>query len=235
MKYINTSLRHYVLPNIFDDGWKFISFMIVITLLAAIIWIPAGVVLFLLTAWCFYNFRDPQRVTPLISDAVIAPADGIVSAIIKEKGPDCLGLGHKTFIKICITPRFFDSNVYRCPIKSKVNKYFYDCGKRFSASFAKENIAQETLSVLFKTSTGQECVLRQTAVFCSPRLKPIFKQGEEILAGKRIGFSRFGAYTDILLPEKTTITACLGQTLISGETIIADLQSDAPRIEGEIR
>ena len=56
-----------------------------------------------------------------------------------------------------------------------------------------------------------------------------------MLTGSRFGHTRFGAYIDLFLPEKIEPQVCIGQTMIAGETIIADIKSDAPRIEGEIR
>ena len=61
------------------------------------------------------------------------------------------------------------------------------------------------------------------------------KKGDEYLTGQRIGSIRFGGYVDIFLPEKVCPQVCVGQTVIAGETVIADIKSDAPRLEGEIR
>ena len=87
----------------------------------------------------------------------------------------------------------------------------------------------------FKNISGKEFVIEQTSTFCAPRIKYSLKKGDEFSAGQRFGIMRFGGFTDIYLPEKSAITVCIGQTLIGGETIIADLNSDAPRIDGEIR
>ena len=46
---------------------------------------------------------------------------------------------------------------------------------------------------------------------------------------------RFGGYIDLFLPDKVEPQVCVGQKMIAGETIMADIKSDAPRIEGEIR
>ena len=91
------------------------------------------------------------------------------------------------------------------------------------------------MSALFKTSNNHEFALQQTAVFCAYRIKNNLKKGDEFLTGQRFGLIRFGGYTDLYLPEKTSLNVCVGQTLIGGETIVADFNSDAPRIDGEIR
>ena len=103
MKSVSTA---FSFPDIDDDGWKFVSIMTVLTVIFALVWLPLGGVLFVLDIWCFLSFRNPQRVTPVLSGAVIAPADGMIISINKEKGPDCVGLQNKTFHKIHL--RFHD-------------------------------------------------------------------------------------------------------------------------------
>ena len=40
---------------------------------------------------------------------------------------------------------------------------------------------------------------------------------------------------DVYLPEGIEPQVCLGQTMVAGETIIANLASDASQVKGEIR
>lgn len=235
MKSVDTSLRHYLFPNINEDGWKFVSIMAVISVILLLTWLPLGYVSFFLTIWCFYCFRDPVRITPILSGAVIAPADGTIVSINKEKGPDSLGLQNKNWTRVCIYTGFFDAPINRIPIKSTVRKTFYDCGKNFSGSNDRNNIGNETFLFLLKHSEGAEFVIKQTATFCSKRVVSKVKKGDEFNAGQKFGFIRFGGFVDIYLPDKVEPQVCVGQRTIAGETIIADIKSDAPRIEGEIR
>lgn len=235
MKSVDTSLHHYFFPNINEDGWKFVSILAVVTLIAALIWFPLGCFSFIITVWCFYSFRDPVRVTPIRSDAVIAPADGHIVSISREKGPEVLGLGRKNFTRICIFSSLFDVHINRIPIKSTVYKMFYDAGKAFSGATDKNNIGNERMLIALKHGSGLFFILQQTATVCRHRIVAKIKNGDELLAGQRFGFIRFGSYVDIFLPEKAEPQVCVGQYLIGGETILADIKSDAPRIEGEIR
>ena len=235
MKSVDTSFHHYIFPNINEDGWKFISFMAAISLILALLWLPLGGISFLITIWCFYCFRDPTRVTPVLSGAVVAPADGYIISINRENGPDALGLQNKKFTKICIFCSLFDAQISRMPIKAKISKIFYDGGKNFTGSTDKNNIGNERFLFSLRQNEGFEFVLQQTAVFCNHRIKNSLKKGDELLAGQRFGFIRFGGYVDIFLPEKVEPQVCIGQKMIAGETIIADVKSDAPRIEGEVR
>lgn len=235
MKSVDTSIHHYLLPNINEEGWKFVSILALITLIMALIWTPLGLISLGLTVWCFYNYRDPMRVTPVNSGFVIAPTDGKIVAISREKGPDALGLGRKNFTRISIYSSPFDVHINRMPIKSTISQIFYDSGKKCSASFDKNNIHNEKMLILANHSGGLMFVLQLTSLFCSKRIFTRIKRGDEFLSGQKWGYSRFGGYVDILLPEKIEPQVCVGQSMIGGETIIADIKSDAPRMEGEIR
>ena len=235
MKPIKTSLHNYLFPNINEDGWKFVSVMALISMTLALIWFPLGCLSFILTILCFYCFRDPQRVTPVLSGAVIAPADGLIVSITKEKGPDALGSQNKTYTKVTIYNSLFDQHINRIPLKSKVHKKFYDEGKKYTGKFDKNNMGNERMLITLRHSEGAEILLQQTAVFCNKRIKDKMTLGKEFNAGERFGFIRFGGYIDLFLPDKVEPQVCVGQKMIAGETIMADIKSDAPRIEGEIR
>ena len=235
MKSVNTSFHYHLFPNIHDDGWKFVSIMAFFSVILALIWLPLGYIAFFATIWCFYCFRDPVRVTPVLSSAVIAPSDGIIVSIDKEKGPDALGLQNKKFVRVCIYTSVFDTVINRIPIKSTVRKIFYDCGKKFSGSCDKNNIGNETLLFSLKSNEGLDFAIRMTATFCTKRVVSRVRIGDSFDAGQKFGIIRFGGYTDIYLPEKVEPQVCVGQRMIAGETIMADTKSDAPRIVGDIR
>lgn len=234
MKAVDVSLRRYLFPNINEDGWKIISVLALFSIVLAMLWIPLGGISFLITVWSFYCFRDPIRVTPVLSDAVVAPADGIVVSINREKGPDVLGLGNKNYIRLCIYSSLFDAQINRIPIKGKISKTFYDAGKCFSGTLNKNTLGNEKMLIALR-SANYEFVIQQTATFCSKRIVSKVKIGDEFLTGQRFGFIRYGGYVDLFLPDKIEPQVCVGQQMIAGETVMASVKSDAPRIEGEIR
>ena len=60
-------------------------------------------------------------------------------------------------------------------------------------------------------------------------------EGMEYRAGERFGLIRFGSRLDVYLPEGVEPQVCLGQTMVAGETVIANLNSNAPQMKGIIR
>ena len=60
-------------------------------------------------------------------------------------------------------------------------------------------------------------------------------EGMEFKAGERFGMIRFGSRLDVYLPEGVEPQVCLGQTMVAGETILANLNSDAAQVKGVMR
>lgn len=113
MKTVDISWRRYVLPNINKEGWKFFGIFAAITALLAMIWEPLGVIGLVCTVWCYYFFRDPERVTPEIKDVVVSPADGIVQMITKVKAPEELDMGDEEFTRVSVFMSVFNVHVNR--------------------------------------------------------------------------------------------------------------------------
>ena len=86
-----------------------------------------------------------------------------------------------------------------------------------------------------KTKKGVEILFVQIAGLVARRILCDVKEGDEVLAGQRYGIIRFGSRTDIYLPNGVNPQVCIGQRLIGGETILADLSSKQKALEGEIR
>lgn len=234
MKAVDISLRRYLFPNINEDGWKFISILALVSIVLTIVWMPLGCASFLITVLSFYCFRDPVRITPILSDVVVAPADGLIVSINREKGPDVLGLGNKIFTRVCIFSGLFDSHINRLPIKGRISKTFYDAGKKFSGFLNKNALGNEKMLLAWRKE-NYDFALQQTALICNHRVINKVKIGDELQTGERCGFIRYGGYIDLFLPDKVEPQVCVGQQMIAGETVIANIKSDAPRIEGEIR
>ena len=106
MSVIN-SIRKQI-PPIHPEGYVFIAIFAVVTLVLGWIYDPLFWVGLVLTIWCAYFFRDPQRVTPLEEGLVISPADGMVSAVGPAAPPPELGLGAEPLLRISIFMSVFD-------------------------------------------------------------------------------------------------------------------------------
>jgi len=65
----------------------------------------------------------------------------------------------------------------------------------------------------------------QIAGLVARRIVSFVKPKQILRTGERFGLIRFGSRVDIYLPNEVKPLVCLGQTMVSGETVIADLTS----------
>lgn len=235
MKQVDLSWRRYVLPKIHNEGWKFVGIFAAVTALLAMIWTPLGIIGTICTVWCYYFFRDPERVTPQIKDVVVSPADGIVSMITKVKAPEELDIGDKEFTRISVFMSVFNVHVNRAPAEGTITRAVYVPGKFFNATLDKASKDNERQLLAMRTVSGKEIAFVQIAGLIARRILCFADKGKEYKAGERFGLIRFGSRLDVYLPEGVEPKVCLGQTMIAGETVIANLTSTEPRVEGVIR
>ena len=235
MKTIDISLRRYILPNINNEGWRFVGIFAAATILLALLWQPLGWLGLVLTVWCYYFFRDPERVTPNIDNVVVSPADGIVQMITKVKAPEELGLGDNKFTRVSIFMSVFNVHVNRAPAEGKIIKSVYVPGKFFNATLDKASKDNERQLLAMETKSGKQIAFVQIAGLIARRILCHAKEGQSYKAGERFGLIRFGSRLDVYLPEGVEPQVCLGQIMTAGETVIANLTSDSKQVEGVIR
>jgi phosphatidylserine decarboxylase len=184
-----------------------------------------GLIGLVLTLWCIFFFRDPERVIPTEVNAIISPADGVVTKI--EYGvaaPDDLGYGDKKWNKMSVFLNVFNVHVNRTPVAGTITKVSYKPGKFLSANDAGASSENERNSIVVKTPAGDEIIFVQVAGLVARRIVSDAKEGQEVKAGDRYGIIRFGSRADLYFPNNVEIKAMLGQTMIGGETIIARIK-----------
>lgn len=235
MKTIDISWRRYILPNINNEGWRFVGIFAAVTALLAMMWQPLGWIGLVLTIWCFYFFRDPERVTPEIEDVVVSPADGIVQMIAKVKAPEELGLGDTKFTRVSVFMSVFNVHVNRAPAQGKIIKSVYVPGKFFNATMDKASKDNERQLLAMETKSGKNIAFVQIAGLIARRILCQASEGMEYRAGERFGLIRFGSRLDVYLPEGVEPQVCLGQIMIAGESVIANLTSKVEAVKGVIR
>ncbi|NQW01178.1 MAG: phosphatidylserine decarboxylase [Rhodospirillales bacterium] len=216
-------------------GWPFIA---IFALVAAGLWywhFAAGLVGCVLTLWCIYFFRDPDRFTPTREGLVICPADGVVQSVVRAVPPPELEMGDTPRTRIAVFMNVFDVHVNRVPIDGKITKVSYRPGKFFNASLDKASIDNERMSLKVTSDDGTEIGFVQIAGLVARRILCHAKVGDSYRAGERFGMIRFGSRVDVFLPDGIEPLVCVGQTTLAAETVLADLKSSEKARDGEIR
>ena len=60
-------------------------------------------------------------------------------------------------------------------------------------------------------------------------------EGTALTTGQRFGMIRFGSRLDVYLPDGAQPLVAVGQTMVAGETVLADLSSSEPARTGVAR
>jgi phosphatidylserine decarboxylase len=184
-------------------------------------WVSALGVVF--TLFCLYFFRDPERVAPLRPNAVLAPADGHVTSVISAVPPAELGLGLEPRHRVAIFLSVLDVHVNRMPTSGTVTRIAYRHGKFLNASLDKASDDNERNAIALKLADGRDLAVVQIAGLIARRILCDAHEGDTVVAGARFGIIRFGSRTDVYLPHGVTPIVSVGQTMIGGETVIAEL------------
>lgn len=238
MKNTDLSWRRYLLPPINPEGWKFIGIFAAISALLGVLFTPLGWIGAGATIWCFYFFRDPERVTPDTGkdNLVISPADGIVQMITTVKAPEELEMGDEEFTRISIFMSVFNVHVNRVPATGKITKTVYVPGKFFNATLDKASKDNERQILLVETKKDKKLIpFVQIAGLVARRILCEAVEGQEFSAGERFGLIRFGSRLDVYLPKGIEPRVSVGQTMVAAETILATLDSTQVKIEGVAR
>ena len=207
------------------EGIKFILIFSVISLILFFIYIPLGWVGIGLTIWCYYFFRDPKRTIPVRDGLLVSPADGVISLIKKTMPPPELDIEKEELTRISVFMNVFNCHVNRSPIAGKVIEINYRPGKFFNASLDKASVDNERNSLVLQIPDGRQIVVVQIAGLVARRIVSFVKPKQTLRIGQRFGLIRFGSRVDIYLPTGVQPLVCIGQTMVSGETVIADLKS----------
>lgn len=217
------------------EGRKFVAIFAGIALVLFVIWEPLGWIGIGLTVWCYYFFRDPQRVTPTREGLMVSPADGVVSLLEPAVPPVELDLGDQPMTRVSVFMSVFNCHVNRLPLAGRILTVVYRPGKFLNASLDKASSDNERNGLAVETADGRRYGVVQIAGLVARRILCEVKPGQQLMTGERFGLIRFGSRLDIYLPEGVHPLVCIGQTMVAGETVIADLTSAEPARLGGMR
>ena len=221
-------LRDTFLKPMHPEGYRFVGIFAAITLALFLIWPVLGWIGIGLTIWCYYFFRDPKRSVPLGDSLILSPADGVVSLIEPAVPPAELGMGPQALTRVSVFMSVFNCHVNRMPVGGRIEAIAYRPGKFVSASLDKASADNERNSLCITMADGRKLAVVQIAGLVARRIVCFTQIGQSLRTGDRFGLIRFGSRLDVYLPVGVAPMVALGQSMIGGETVIADLATGAP-------
>ncbi len=207
-------------PFFAKEGWVHIAISLVLALavqvfagfyLAIPFWIVAVFVL--------QFFRDPARTIPQGEGEIVCPAHGkvVFTGITDDPYLD------RKALKISIFMNVFSVHSNFSPYAGVIQKIWYHSGKFVNAALDKASEENERNAIWIKTDDNQDIVFVQIAGLVARRILCHVSESESLDRGQRYGFIRFGSKVDVFLPETAKSAVSIGDTVMSGNDIIAQL------------
>jgi phosphatidylserine decarboxylase len=200
------------------EGWPFIFPAAALACILAVMgWWTATAILAAGALACLGFFRDPERMTPDVAGAVLAPADGKVMGIASV---DDAWVGDAVRLSIFLSP--LDVHINRTPIGGLVRSVEYAAGE-FKAAWKAEASEVNERCTLALEADATRVAVRQIAGTLARRIVCRARTGDKLAAGQRYGLIRFGSRTDLFVPRDAALRVRVGDRVRGGESIVAML------------
>ena len=209
-----------IFPKLHNEGYRFLVIFVASTIVLYFIHGFFGFLGLIITVWCYYFFRDPDRISIEDNNYLTSPADGEVLQVLETNGPKELGLEDKKFKKISIFMNVFDCHVNRSPCSGSISEILHKPGKFINASLDKSSEDNERTYYKIKSNIGEDVIVVQIAGLIARRIVTEVDKNQKLKQGSRIGMIRFGSRADLYFENYIPLVK-VNQKTIAGETLLA--------------
>lgn len=166
-------------------------------------------------------FRSPRRQFPGNPvNAVVSAADGKVVALEETYESEYLKC-RCIQLSVFMSPLNVHANWF--PVDGEVIYARHHSGRFLAAYLPKSSTENERSTVVIRTPSGQEVLMRQVAGAMARRIVTYAKPGDEASIEDHMGFIKFGSRIDLYLPLGTQIMVKIGDATIGGVTQVGKL------------
>ena len=201
-------------------GWPFMAAFMLATLLLSFLGWPFFVLGALLTAWCFYFFRDPARVTPVRPGLIVSrPTARWWRSRNWCRNPCSVSARRRARASASSSTSSMCMSI-ACRPTAWCARVFTGPEKFFNASLDKASDDNERMALVLQLTgdhPGDNKTLGvvQIAGLIARRIVCLAQEGDSFQAGQRYGIIRFGSRTDIYLPPGVRSLGC-GRPIYAG-------------------
>ncbi len=177
----------------------------------------------LFAVFTFYFFRDPDPAVPPGEKLVLAPGHGKVDTIDTTTENDFMG-GECQRISIFLS--VFDVHVQNAPLTARVGYFRHKPGQYLNAMRADCADFNENVLIGFETAGpgATKVGVRLIAGLIARRIVPWIAQNDIVQRGERISLIQFGSRVNVYLPKNAKIKVQLGDRVVGGESVLAELE-----------
>jgi len=210
----------YPHPLIAREGWAFLAIALLVAVgLSWAAWWWLAALAWLAVLFIAQFFRDPPRVVPEQTNAVLSPADGKIVLVERARDPYL----DRDALKISVFMNVFNVHSNRSPVDGIVRNKWYHAGGFVNAALDKASLENERSALHLATESGVDVTCVQIAGLIARRILCYVGTGDRLARGQRYGFIRFGSRVDVYLPPGATPKVAIGDTAYATTTIIAEL------------
>lgn len=155
-----------------------------------------------------YFDRDPERATPAIARALVAPADGIVLDVTEDADSRTL----------VVSLGLWDVHVQRVPLAGRVLS-IREAGLGHLSTSDPRHFANVRKETTVESAAGAY-VLTQITGINTKRIQVFVREGEELRTGQRFGRILLGSTVTLRVPKTVTWTVGRFQRVWGGETVV---------------
>lgn len=168
-------------------------------------------------------FRSPRRRfegDPV--NAVVASADGKVVALEEVYEDEFL---HTRCIQLSVFMSLFNVHANWFPVDGEVVYACHHSGRFMGAYLPKSSTENERSTVVIRTPSGHDVLVRQIAGAIARRIVTYAEPGTDACIEDHMGFIKFGSRVDIFLPLDTEIFVKLDDSTTGGITLVGRLKN----------
>ncbi len=201
------------------DGYLYAAPLIAAAILLGWLTNPAWAIIPCLLAFFFlWFFRDPERVIPQETGAVVSPGDGKVTDV------STVTVAGRQQTRISIFLSVFNVHVNRSPITGIIRDVRYQRGKYLNAMNQTSAELNEQ-NIVTVEGDGQTVVFKQIAGLLARRIVFHPKVGDHLERGQRVGLIKFGSRVDVVLDASARVSVKIGDRVQGGASVLAFLQT----------
>ncbi|TAL80864.1 MAG: phosphatidylserine decarboxylase family protein [Bacteroidetes bacterium] len=217
--------------HIHKEGYKILALgfmaLLILNIVVNIIWLDIEILRlvfficsFMLYIFLLFFFRLPTRALEPDPGLIFAPADGKV-VVIEETMENEYFKDMRLQVSIFMSPFNMHSNRY--PVSGRITYVGYHPGQNMVAWHPKSSELNERSTIVIKTKSGTEILIRQIAGAVARRIVTYSKENQDVQQGGELGFIKFGSRVDVFLPLGTEVEIPILQQVKANKTIIAKI------------
>lgn len=180
--------------------------------------VPAALVA-LHWAFVLWFFRDPERTITAAADALLSPADGLITHLEEVDAAD-FPQGRAFRISMWLSP--LNVHLNRAPRDGRVIRTRYFPGRFVNARRADSAKINEQLWLDMVDPQGRQIRVIQISGSLARRLVCWVRAGEALVCGARYGMIKYGSRCDVILPasDAMKLAVKVGDKVHAGTTVL---------------